>query len=1361
MQLIEDEAEQLRQKLVQIEHIKAELAKTDVSTLNTEEAEKYRTIMLKIEQEEVRVKTQLLSLERQRQQEVDKTAERERQAAEALLREQEAIQRQIQQNAQQAYSRITTGTNQLNTALNQAVRLITLLETAFLRITASAVKTGAEFEAQMSQVAATLNLDQVINQQESAFARLRQTAIDYGKETTYTASQVAEALNQLALSGMTAKESMEALPQVLTLAKAGSMDVDKAATIVAASMSALELSTSEVNTLMDQMAVTAQKSKVTVSQVGSTILDTAAAFNLAGQDMSTMNAIIGTLGNRFKNIEDQSKTLRTTLNRVSTYAGDLKELGVEVEDGTGHIRDFIDIFTDLRVALEDKTDTERTSILTKIFGNRGYTYVAYLMQATRGELQSLKYEIENSDGAAKQMSDTMTDNLQSDFIILKSAAESLAISITEKLNPSLREAAQEGTTGINKLTEEVKNGKLGKSFEKLGDTVEVVVEKAIDAFIKYGPTVVDILTKIIEHADQLIKLFAISKVTKWATTTAAGIANVTSGISQLSSAMSQSAANGTRIGDELGQSAATVSANIVTAATTAAAAVGTLIASLIDAKANQIDVEANYLGVADEETQQLLDKQASLNKARAESRQVIEQEIAGIKESNEEYRTMAERLDELASMENRTTAEDNELYSIMNKLNAEIPGLNLSFDETTNALSRQKQEILDIIDNYSDYLELVASQRYAEEVVTQRIKYQTDETDLREQLENVEKQKQEAVEKFRRARNENAAEADLYGIDINTDLTIFDNTAWGEENAEYLNGLKEIQSEYRNLRQSEADLQGSLAGTRNAIESLSKKENEITQRTQELAGAEDGAAASAAQLNDEQQKLLETARLYLEDTEANADALQKLLEEHPELISVLQAEGYELDNIIGKTEEQEEKSKELKERYDELGKSVSSYKSNLKELIGILEKVNDGTAYSTTQILDLIEKYPELAKYINETTEGYTIQADAVRALTQAQAENMVANAEMQLEMLDNQLREANDAVNSASVVQMITRNGRTYMGVDTAARNAAIAQYEQVAQEVMQERSALEAQIEGYRRIADSIANGRIYSGSSAASTGTSSGSSGGSSSYSSSGKSESQLAWEAMEKEEFSKLEYRYKMGEIEAEEYYAELKALGEKYYSWSADKQDEWRNLQVKVYQGLQKLEEDRIKAEQQAHEEKIKAQEEELNNTKSMIDSLRDLKAAQDELNRAEKQEVQVYSGTAGYHSEKNSTAISSARAALADKNWSLTQVLLKLGNVDSESLAERMRQVGGMSLKDLLPDLSGLTLPSMGGSTTNNNNSTRTVNFSTGDFVVNIEGSADEATVQKIQGELKEAFEKYMDDFLEAENRAGQTGGVS
>ena len=53
MQLIEDEAEQLRQKLVQIEHIKAELAKTDVSTLNTEEAEKYRTIMLKIEQEDV------------------------------------------------------------------------------------------------------------------------------------------------------------------------------------------------------------------------------------------------------------------------------------------------------------------------------------------------------------------------------------------------------------------------------------------------------------------------------------------------------------------------------------------------------------------------------------------------------------------------------------------------------------------------------------------------------------------------------------------------------------------------------------------------------------------------------------------------------------------------------------------------------------------------------------------------------------------------------------------------------------------------------------------------------------------------------------------------------------------------------------------------------------------------------------------------------------------------------------------------------------------------------------------------------------------------------------------------------------
>lgn len=1354
MRLIDNEAEQLREKLKQIEHIKEELARTDVNTLDPDKAEKYRTIMTKIEQEEARVKTQLLSLERQRQQEIDKTAQKEREAAEAARAEQEAIQRQIQQNAQQAYSRITTGANQLNTALNQAVRLITLLETAFLRVTTSAVKTGAEFEAQMSQVAATLNLDQVINQQESAFARLRDTAIQYGKETTYTASQVADALNQLALSGMSAKESMEALPQVLTLAKAGSMDVDQAATIVAASMSALELSSSEVNTLMDQMARTAQKSKVTVSQVGSTILDTAAAFNLAGQDMSTMNAIIGTLGNRFKNIEDQSKTLRTTLNRVSTYAGDLKELGVEVEDGTGHIRDFIDIFNDLRIALEDKTDTERTSILTKIFGNRGYTYVAYLMQATKGDLQALKYEIENSDGAAKAMSDTMTDNLQSDFIILKSAVESLSISITEKLNPSLRDATQQGTAGINKLTDEVESGRLGKSFEKLGDTVEVVVEKAINAFIKYGPTVIDVLTKILEHADRFIQLFAINKVTRWTTNLGAGIANVTSGISTLSTAMQDAAANGTRISDELGQSAATVSANIITSATTAAAAVGTLIASLIDAKANQIDVEADNLGVADDETQAILDKSKKLRETYAEQRAEREKEIAGIQESNKEYQALAERLEELAGQETRTAAEQNELYAIMNKLNAEIPGLNLNFDEQTNSLSKTKAEIRELINNYSEYLELVASRAYAEEIATQKVKYELDEENLREQLKQLESDRQAAYDEFYRLQDQN-------GITGAGRLSIKDNYTKDELELYYnkygyvMDDILAAQERYRSANQGWADTEGQLIGVVGTISHLDDQLESVTKKTEELAKAEDTVAASSAQLDEETQRLLETARAYLENTDENADAIQKLLEAHPELIEQLEAEGYVLDGLIDKTKEQEEKDQKLKERYDELGKAVSNYKSNLKELIGILENVNKGTAYSTTQILDLIEKYPELAKHIQETADGYTIQADAVRDLTRAQADNMVANAEMQLELLNSRLREANDAVNSASVIQTVTRNGRTYMGVDVAAQSAAMAEYNRVSQEVQQERQALQQQIEGYRRIADSIASGRIYSGSSSGSS--SSGGSSGNSYSNSNGKSESQLAWEAQEKEDFSQLEYRYKMGEIEAEQYYDELRALGEKYYSWSAEKQDEWRNLQVKIYQGLQKLEEDRTKA----HENKLKEQDEELTKTKSMIDSLRELKQAQDDLNRAEKQEVQVFSGTAGFHSEKNSQAIADARTSLADKNFALTQTLLKLGNIDGESLAERMRQIGGMSLRDLLPDLSGLTLPTVNsGSTTNNNNTNRTVNYTAGDIIVNIEGNADEATIQQIQTELKDAFDRYMSDFLDAENRTGISGGV-
>lgn len=711
---------------------------------------------------------------------------------------------------------------------------------------------------------------------------------------------------------------------------------------------------------------------------------------------------------------------------------------------------------------------------------------------------------------------------------------------------------------------------------------------------------------------------------------------------------------------------------------------------------------AQIVGEASNEAKEYAKANDELLESIRQSNEERDKSIKDIGTERDVYTELTDKIFDLAEAENLSASEKRQLGAYVDELNSKVPQLGLSFNSVTGELSMQRDEVKKLVDAYETYMEVQARTQYGSELLKEQFElereYEEAHIKQKEALKNRSMLDAEIAEQTHRVET---AREKVY----NNKNPFINGQLWDEYKAEE-KALTALMKKYANMSDDVGLLSEAYTSLGQAVRDNTEKQEENKEKLKE-------ASDSLSDADEQTKRYIESVR-----------------------------------NGEKATEDLTKKENDLSKAYENTVKAVSTYKSQLKDLISVLDNVNNGTAYSTTQLLDLIEKYPELTRYINETTDGYTLQADAVRALTQAKAEHMITEAEMQLGMLDSQVQAANDALNSASVIQTITRNGKTYRGIDTAARNAA----QQALQEVSSQRAALVQQIEGYRRIADSISSGRIYSGSSTG--GTSSGSTG--SSYSSSGKSESQLAWEAMEKEDFSKLEYRYKMGEIEAEQYYDELRALGEKYYSWSADKQDEWRNLQVKIYQGLQKLEEDRAKAQ----ENKLKAQEEELSNTKSMIDTLRDLKEAQDELNRAEKQEVQVYSGTAGFHSEKNMSAINEARTSLADKNFALTQTFMKLGNFNGESLAERMKQISGMSLRDLLPDLSGLTLPSISGSSTTNNNTNRTVNYTAGDIIVNIEGSADEQTVQKIQNELKEAFDRYMDDFLDAENRAGQTGGV-
>ena len=90
----------------------------------------------------------------------------------------------------------------------------------------AAIGVGMDFEAGMSQVAATMGISSdAVRRNEGDFKLLSDAAKEAGSTTQFSATQSAEALNYLALAGNDAETSVSLLPTVLNAAAAGGLEL--------------------------------------------------------------------------------------------------------------------------------------------------------------------------------------------------------------------------------------------------------------------------------------------------------------------------------------------------------------------------------------------------------------------------------------------------------------------------------------------------------------------------------------------------------------------------------------------------------------------------------------------------------------------------------------------------------------------------------------------------------------------------------------------------------------------------------------------------------------------------------------------------------------------------------------------------------------------------------------------------------------------------------------------------------------------------------------------------------------------------------------------------------------------------------
>lgn len=540
-------------------------------------------------------------------------------------------------------------------------------------IATAAVETGKSFEASMSQVAATMGMttDEISNG-SAEYEILSKAAQDCGKATMFSASQSAEALNYLALAGYDAKKAAETLPKVLNLAAAGGLDLAYASDLVTDSMAALGMETSELDNYIDEMAKTSQKSNTSVAQLGEATLVCAGTVSLTEQKIETMNTALGVLANNGLKGAEGGTHLRNILLSLSAptdKASDaIDNLGLQVYNSKGKMRDLNDIMTDMNGLMSDMTQGEKTKLIKTIFNTTDIAAVNYLLKGTNGEYDELNAQIKDCSGAAQAMADTLNDNLKGKVTILQSALEGLGITAYDLFDDEMKEAVESATDAVGRLQEEIDNGALGVSLRDMSEALGEFAINAVGTAEKALPMLIDGFTWLLENGEIVAGLIGGVTSAKIAYTVATEAATVAQKLFNV-----------------------TANANpYIFLATAIAGVVGavTLYAKTADTAAAQLT----------ESTKKLTDASKKLNDESADAAQKRAEVRTGYEGEREACIKLANELDELQSKTTLTTDEQARQAAIVDELNTAIPNLNLCIDEQTGLTNMSTDALLENID---------------------------------------------------------------------------------------------------------------------------------------------------------------------------------------------------------------------------------------------------------------------------------------------------------------------------------------------------------------------------------------------------------------------------------------------------------------------------------------------------------------------------------------------------------------------------------------------------------------------------------------------------------------------------------------
>ena len=255
-----------------------------------------------------------------------------------------------------------------------------------------------------------------------------------------SARDAANAMTELSKAGLSVNDTLAASKGVMSLAKAGQIDVADAATIAAQALNAFKLKGSDAGKVADVLANGANASATDIRGLSLGLQQSAAVASQFGVSLEDTVTTLGLFANRGMQGSDAGTSLKTMLislaNPSKKAANLMHQLGINAYDASGKFVGMRQLAQNLQNGLKGLSEEQKQQALATIFGTDAFRAAAFLADSAGKSYDDMSKAVGRS-GAAMDLAKAQNSGFNGALDNLKSTLETVATDFGQKLLPEL------------------------------------------------------------------------------------------------------------------------------------------------------------------------------------------------------------------------------------------------------------------------------------------------------------------------------------------------------------------------------------------------------------------------------------------------------------------------------------------------------------------------------------------------------------------------------------------------------------------------------------------------------------------------------------------------------------------------------------------------------------------------------------------------------------------------------------------------------------------------------------------------------------------------------------------------------------